>query len=197
MDRSKAGTSLFAIAALVLSMRGGLVGTACTTDSEFGACGYGAELETRYACEGNVFVETQDNCPPKAPSVTRTDCSATGDQCLQRAGLPTNSGSLLFGCVHPCATSTECPKDSYCAGGFAATADGRSTCVPSLREGFACDPSQACASGLLCALKDGGVPQPAGDAGDRDAAAPNPCVPTDLSLPEGALGRYDCLCQRL
>ena len=175
-----------------------IAGGACSTDSEFGACGYGAQLQTRYACEGNVAVVTQENCPPKEPTVTRKDCAASGDQCLQMIGLPTASGEKLFMCARPCLTNADCPVDFYCAGGLNSTADGRTTCTASLREGFACSPSIACASGLLCANNTaGGTSDPgAQEAGSPDAATPIACQPTTLDLPDEALGKYDCSCQR-
>jgi len=43
-----------------LGMAAALAGSACGSDSELGACGYGAKLDTRYACEGNVQVTTRD-----------------------------------------------------------------------------------------------------------------------------------------
>jgi Dickkopf N-terminal cysteine-rich region len=179
------GAPVIGIAAVTL-------GSECTADSAFGACGYGAELQRSYACDGNVQVVTQENCAPKAPTVTRTDCSASGEQCLEMRALPTESGAKLFGCAHPCATNADCPVDLYCAGGIASTADGGSTCRASMGEGFECNPSTPCASGLVCANTDGGT----SDAGARDAATPTPCQPTSLGLPDEALGKYSCSCQR-
>jgi len=170
-----------------LGMAAALAGSACGSDSELGACGYGAKLDTRYACEGNVQVTTRDQCPPDSPVVTRKDCAASGKQCLELVGAGSGA-SKLFTCALPCAGNSDCPTDFYCAGGFAATADGRSTCIPSLREGFACDVSTACVSGLVCALKpDGGLR----DAAVSDAVAPVAATPA-VCKPY----TYLCECQR-
>ena len=164
--------------AVFLGMGAALAGSACGSDSALGACGYGAKLDTRYACEGTVQVTTREQCPPDSPVVTRKDCAASGKQCLELVGAGSGA-SKLFTCALPCVNNSDCPTDLYCARGFAATADGRSTCIPSLSEGFACDVSTACASGLVCALKpDGGLRDAAvRDAEPPDAATPAVCKP--------------------
>jgi hypothetical protein len=160
---------------------------ACTSDSIAGSCGYGAQLDTVYSCEGNVQVTTREQCAPQSPIVTRKDCAESGKQCLQLVGVDPVT-SKLFTCALPCATDSDCPTDFYCAGGFTATIDGRSTCVPSLKEGVTCDVSTGCASGLVCALKgDGG----AGDAAVRDAEAYDSATPA-VCKPF----TYLCKCQR-
>lgn len=165
----------------------GIAVASCSHDSELGSCGYGAQLDTTYACEGNVQVTTREQCPPKPALVTRKDCSAEGKQCLEMVALPGQT-SALFTCVQPCTTDSDCPTDTYCGSGPAKTMDGRKTCTPSLKEGFSCDVTTRCASGLVCALErdagtgDADVP----DAQVADAATPAQCQPFE----------YLCSCQR-
>lgn len=168
-------------AAVVVTVAGALLAAACSSNV-FGACGTGATLATHYACEGNTQVVTQEQCTPKAPTVTRRDCAAEGGLCLQMASI---GGESRFSCAVPCKTTADCPVDTHCGGGPGMTADGGSTCMPSLREGFACDPSAPCVSGLVCAFKvDGGRDGSALDAGD--GSIPAECKPYE----------YNCICQK-
>jgi hypothetical protein len=172
---------------VLFGMAVAITSVSCGKDSELGSCGYGAQLDTTYACEQNVQVTTREQCSPDPPVVTRKDCSESSEKCLEMVGIP-GATSRLFTCVRPCTADADCPTDFYCAGGFAATSDGGKTCVASLKEGFACDVTAPCASGLVCAIKgtagsaDADVP----DAEAADAATPATCQPyTNL-----------CSCQR-
>jgi hypothetical protein len=113
-----------------------------------------------FACDGDVLVATQCSGGYE-PSATRTDCTASGEVCVQSDGHAAS-------CVAPCDSYLDCAAGQYCSSRVTAK-DTRGTCQPEAGQDEDCDPTspRSCTPGLSCER----MLVPAGDGG-RSSSGP-------------------------
>jgi hypothetical protein len=129
---------------------------------------FGGECEeiwsTETTCDGNVIVTSACH-GGGSPDVNRTDCTDTGQVCLQEDGWAA--------CVTPCASNDDCGAAEYCS--TTTETRGGGTCAPSGNSYDACDVSnpRSCMTGLRCVSTQ--EPTCCGDGGSAESSTIYAC----------------------